>query len=259
MAVRPVPKGYTAVTPTLTFPGARRFLEFAKKVFGAKVEGVMDGPSGEVSHAELTIDGAKIMVGEPMGPHGPRPGSLYLYVRDADATYRKAVAAGAKPVMPLADQFWGDRGGCVEDEFGNVWWICTRTEDLSPKEIGRRAEAFFASQAGGSGPEATSVKKPAKSEKSKVVAKGGARGKVAKKIEPPSVAARRRNAPLESAIPTAGRVIQAEAKTMENPGHMGVGGTAPPAPPPVWREELRPAGVPEAAQIPAPTPRRRRR
>jgi hypothetical protein len=68
---------------------------------------------------------------------------LWLYVEDSDTLFKSAVSAGAKVQMPMADQFWGDRGGAVEDPAGYTWWIATRKEDLTPAEIQQRAAEFF--------------------------------------------------------------------------------------------------------------------
>jgi uncharacterized glyoxalase superfamily protein PhnB len=74
------------------------------------------------------------------------PTAIYLYVNDADATYKRALRAGATSVMEPADQFWGDRHGGVKDPAGNYWWIATRIEEVPPAELKKRAEDFFAKQ-----------------------------------------------------------------------------------------------------------------
>jgi uncharacterized glyoxalase superfamily protein PhnB len=88
-------------------------------------------------------------MGEPMGEHGPMPSTIYLYVNDTDATYKRALRAGATSTMEPADQFWGDRGAGVKDLAGNHWWIATRKEDVSPEELAQRAEAFMKQHCGG--------------------------------------------------------------------------------------------------------------
>jgi PhnB protein len=83
-----------------------------------------------------------------MGAKGPKdfggsPASLWLYVTDCDALFNRAVSAGAEVRMPLADQFWGDRGGAIADPAGYTWWISTRKEDLTREELNQRAADFF--------------------------------------------------------------------------------------------------------------------
>ena len=94
-------------------------------------------------HAEVKIGDSIIMMGEPTAECKPMPAMIHLYVPDADATYRRALAAGAKSVREPADQFYGNRSGGVEDACGNQWWMATRKEEVSPEEMGRRAEAVM--------------------------------------------------------------------------------------------------------------------
>jgi uncharacterized glyoxalase superfamily protein PhnB len=148
----PIPKGYHTITPALVIRGAADAIEFYKKAFGAKQRGgAMSGPDGKVMHAEIQIGDAVIMVADEfpaMGSKSPQSlggtgSSLLIYTRDCDALFARATAAGAKVTMPLADQFWGDRYGRVEDPFGHQWEIATHKEDLTPKEMRKRAEAMF--------------------------------------------------------------------------------------------------------------------
>ncbi len=139
--VRPIPDGYTAVTPYLVVDDAAKLVEFVKNAFGAKVLERMEGPGGLVMHAEVEIGGARVMMGDARGGRwGAIPGMVYLYVPDCDATFRRAIAAGATPLMEPATQFYGDRNGGVKDPFGNFWWIGTHVEDVPPAELRRRAE-----------------------------------------------------------------------------------------------------------------------
>ena len=148
MAVKPIPDGYQAVTPYLVIQGASGAIEYYKKVFGATERMRMDAPSGMIGHAELTIGGSTIMLADEfpqMGFRGPKtiggsPVSLMLYVPNVDEVFKRAVDAGAKPLRPVADQFYGDRLGTLEDPFGHVWSIGTHVEDVSPEEIRRRSE-----------------------------------------------------------------------------------------------------------------------
>jgi len=103
-------------------------------------------------HAELRIGDSAIMLGNEMPGHGGLgPTSLsgtsvsfFVYTDNVDAAWKRAVDAGGKPVMPLTDQFWGDRSGCLQDPFGHQWWLSQHRQDLTPEEIRKNAEAFFA-------------------------------------------------------------------------------------------------------------------
>jgi PhnB protein len=150
-AVRPVPEGYHSVTPYLCVKGANQAIEFYKKAFGATEVTRLQQPDGSIAHAEIQIGDSRIMLTEDApqmqfrSPDalGGSPVLLHLYVEDADATYARAVAAGAQPVRPVQDQFYGDRGGGVKDPFGHSWFLSTHKEDLSEEEITRRAAAVM--------------------------------------------------------------------------------------------------------------------
>jgi PhnB protein len=145
-AVKPIPEGYHSLTPYLICDGAAKAIEFYKKAFGAKETLRMPSPGGKIGHAEIKIGDSMLMLADEhpeMDARGPRtiggsPASLVLYVKDVDAVYARAVAAGAKEKRPVADQFYGDRAGTVEDPFGHTWHIHTHTEDLTSEEIARR-------------------------------------------------------------------------------------------------------------------------
>jgi len=153
-AAKPVPDGYHTITPQLTLDHAAQTIEWYKKALGAEEISRSVGPDGKIMHAELRIGDSRFMVNDVMtGYKGPRayggsPTTLWLYVADSDALYKRAVDAGAKVQMPVTDQFWGDRGGCFADPEGYSWWISTRKEDLSADEMRRRAEDFFKQMAG---------------------------------------------------------------------------------------------------------------
>jgi PhnB protein len=146
--VKPIPEGYHSVTPYLVLNDAAGAIEFYKTAFGASEVMRMEAPGGRVGHAEIAIGDSKVMLADEfpdMGARGPRafggsPVSLHVYVEDVDATTRKALAAGAKEVRPVKNQFYGDRLGTVEDPFGHVWHISTHVEDVPPDELRRRAE-----------------------------------------------------------------------------------------------------------------------
>jgi PhnB protein len=142
MAVKPIPEGYHSVTPYLAVEGADKLIDFVRNAFDAvDVHECMKRPDGTIQHAEVRIGDSIVMLGEANGQWKPRPSTLYLYVPDADATYRRALQAGATSLMEPATQFYGDRSAGIQDPTGNFWWIATHVEDVSPEEMKRRAEA----------------------------------------------------------------------------------------------------------------------
>jgi uncharacterized glyoxalase superfamily protein PhnB len=144
MTVKPIPEGFHTVTPYLTVRGATKMIEFLKKAFGAQtVFEPMKRPDGAIMHAELKIGDSRVMIGEASEQCQPTQAQLYVYVADADTTYQRAIAAGAASSMAPADMFYGDRSGSVKDPSGNTWFIATHKEDVAPKELAKRAEAFF--------------------------------------------------------------------------------------------------------------------
>jgi PhnB protein len=148
-AAKTVPDGYHTITPQLTLDNAAQTIEWYKKALGADELSRSVGPDGKVMHAELRVGDSRFMVNDVMpGYKGPQafggsPASLWVYVNDSDALFNRAVGAGAKEQMPIADQFWGDRAGAFADPAGYTWWIATRKEDLTPAEMKQRAEEFF--------------------------------------------------------------------------------------------------------------------
>ena len=147
-AARPVPPGFHTMTPQLTLDNAAQTIEWYKKALGMQEISRSLGPDGKVMHAELRIGDSPFYVNDLMRGKGPKeyggsPASFWLYVDDSDALFKRAVDAGATVQMPLEDQFWGDRAGCVSDPNGYSWWIATRKEDLTQQELHQRAENFF--------------------------------------------------------------------------------------------------------------------
>ena len=146
------PDNVGTVTPYLTIKGAAKAIEFYKKAFNAKEGMRMETPDGQIGHADLRIGDSTIYVcDEMMGAKSPTtiggsPVTLHVYVQDCDATFKQAVAAGAKVKMPVADQFWGDRYGQVEDPFGHQWGISTQKEELTREEVDQRARAAMQQQ-----------------------------------------------------------------------------------------------------------------
>jgi uncharacterized glyoxalase superfamily protein PhnB len=138
-SVRAIPEGYHTVTNYLTVEGVGRLLDFLKRGLGAEQRGpIHHGPDGRIMHAEVKIGDTIIMMGEPMGHGQARPSTLYLYVEDVDAVYRRAVDAGGKSKSEPKDMFYGDRSGAIEDPSGNAWFIGTHIEDVSEEEMQRR-------------------------------------------------------------------------------------------------------------------------
>jgi len=150
--IKPIPKGYHAVTPYLSVQGAAGAIAFYKKVFGAKEIMRMLGPGGTIGHAEIQVGDSRIMLADEfpeMNFRSPRsvggtPVNIHLYVPDVDKVAKKAVAAGAKSLRPVADQFYGDRSGALEDPFGHVWHVATHIKDIPMKELKKRAAAMAA-------------------------------------------------------------------------------------------------------------------
>ncbi len=144
MTVQPIPDGYHTVTPYLTVDGADTLLAFVKQAFGAEETVMMPSHDGTIGHAEVTIGDSVVMMGEAAGSDQgvAMPASIFLYVADADATYRRAIDAGGISLREPTDQFYGDRMAGVRDPVGNQWWIATHIEDVPPEEMARRVEAL---------------------------------------------------------------------------------------------------------------------
>lgn len=139
--VKPIPDGYHTVTPYLLAADVRPLLDFLQRGLGAVEVEKMTAPDGSIRHAEVRIGDSMVMLGAAGGDYPPMPCMLYLYVEDVDALYQRALDAGATPVQPPADQFYGDRSGGVRDAAGNQWWMATHVEDVPPDELARRAAA----------------------------------------------------------------------------------------------------------------------
>jgi PhnB protein len=155
MATKPIPDGYHTATPYLIVNGAAEAIEFYKRAFGASELLRMTDPQGRIGHAEIRVGDSVIMLADEhpdMGYRGPRSMggssvSILLYVDDVDTIFDRALSAGATVQRPIANQFYGDRSGKLEDPFGHVWSIATHVEDVPPEEMRRRAEAAMRSSA----------------------------------------------------------------------------------------------------------------
>lgn len=142
MGVQAKPDHYHSVTPYLAVEGAARLIDFLKTAFDAADTKIcMKRPDGTIHHAELKIGDSIVMLGDAAPPWAPRPSTLYLYVEDTDASYKRALEAGATSLMEPVTQFYGDRNAGIRDPSGNDWWIATHVEDVSPEEVVRRAGA----------------------------------------------------------------------------------------------------------------------
>jgi uncharacterized glyoxalase superfamily protein PhnB len=142
-SVNPIPEGMHTVTPHLICAGAGDAIEFYKNAFDAVELSRMPGPDGKIMHASIQIGDSTLMLNDEnaeWGVFGPKhlkgsPVTIHLYVENADAAFDQAVRAGAKATMPVADMFWGDRYGKIEDPFGHQWSIGTHVRDVTPEEM----------------------------------------------------------------------------------------------------------------------------
>ena len=150
--VKPIPAGHHTVAPYLAIKNALSALEFYKKAFGAIETYKLIVPDGRLGHAEIRLGNSLIMLSDEFPEFGGKapeslggsPVSIHLYVEDVDAFAEKAVAAGARELKPVADQFYGDRSGQLQDPYGHLWWVATHKEDVAPEEMQKRVQALFA-------------------------------------------------------------------------------------------------------------------
>jgi PhnB protein len=146
-SVKPIPEDYHTVTPYLVVEGADKLIDFMKQAFGAKETERMSMPAGSIGHAEVRIGDSVIMMGDAReNMWKAMPTSIYLYVEDCDAVYKRALEAGATTLMEPKDQFYGDRSGGVRDPVGNYWFIATHKEDLTKQELDKRAQDYIKQQ-----------------------------------------------------------------------------------------------------------------
>ncbi|MEE3504716.1 VOC family protein [Pseudomonas sp. 10C3] len=151
MSVKAIPEGFHSLTVYMGVKDAAKAIEFYKKAFGATENFHLNNPDGKVGHADIQIGDSRLMLADPCDQGGfnsadpmSKPSfGMYLYVPDVDTQFTRAVDAGATVVSEVKDQFYGDRSGAVRDPFGHLWFIATHKEDLTPEQIGRRAEVAF--------------------------------------------------------------------------------------------------------------------
>jgi uncharacterized glyoxalase superfamily protein PhnB len=149
--VSPIPPGFHSLTTHLTVEGAARYIDFLTRAFGAVELTRSPGPGGKLMHASVRIGDSVLMFaddfgaqfGQPPLAQGRMPFHLHLYVPNVDTTWVQAVTAGCEIVMPIADQFWGDRYGHLRDPFGVTWAVATRKEELTPEEMQERGRKLF--------------------------------------------------------------------------------------------------------------------
>ena len=141
--IKPIPDGYTAVTPYLIAEDATGLIDFLTKAFRGVERVRFPMPGGAIGHAEVVIDGVVIMLSSAMPPDFPATQSaIHHYVEDVDKVYTQAMEAGATSGSASEDQFYGDRMARITDTAGNIWFIVTHIEDVSPEEMMRRMESM---------------------------------------------------------------------------------------------------------------------
>jgi len=149
---KPIPDGYHTITPHLIVADGVKAIEFYKKAFGAKEDARLLAPDNKtLMHAQLQIGDSKVMLAGEFPPmclspksHGGTSVTIHLYVENADAAFDRAVKAGCTAKMPMADMFWGDRYGIVEDPFGHQWSVATHKKDLTMEQIAENAKGACA-------------------------------------------------------------------------------------------------------------------
>jgi len=155
ISARPIPEGFHTVTPSLVVRNAAEAIEFYKRALGAQELMRMASPDGKIAHAELKIGDSIIFLLDEfpnMGSKSPQTlgsntGNLYVYVEDVDTAFQRAIDAGGRATMPVADMFWGDRYGMFVDPYGHSWGLSTHKEDLTEQETEERAKDFYAQMA----------------------------------------------------------------------------------------------------------------
>jgi uncharacterized glyoxalase superfamily protein PhnB len=148
--VKPVPEGMHTVTPNLTIRNCAKAIDFYKRALGAQEVSRMTAPDGKsIWHAELRIGDSVVFMNDEMPgmrsaptPEAPVPVTMWLYVPDCDAAFKKAMQAGGKETMKPADMFWGDRCAGIADPFGYLWSFATHTKDMTVEEMKRAGEDF---------------------------------------------------------------------------------------------------------------------
>jgi PhnB protein len=152
MSIKSIPDGYHTLTPYLIVQDASDAIEFYKKALGATEKVRHATEDGRIMHAEIRIGDSPVMLADEspqMNAKGPKayggsPVSFFLYVEDVDASFARAIDAGATVIRPVADQDYGDRMGGLKDPFGHSWWLASHVEDVSPEELKARFDVHRA-------------------------------------------------------------------------------------------------------------------
>jgi len=142
MTVNPIREGFHTVTPYLLVKEVVRLLSFLPAAFDAEVVTRETRPDGTIMHAEVRVGDSMVMMGEASDDFKPMPSSIYLYVTDCDAVYAQALQAGGASIFPVMNLPSGERYGGVRDPCGNIWWVATHVEDLTPEEQAKRWREF---------------------------------------------------------------------------------------------------------------------
>jgi PhnB protein len=142
--VKAIPDGYNTVTPYLVVKSPETLIAFAKEVFDATEHDINKTPDGKITHAEIQVGDSKIMIGRECEKNKGMSSMLYIYVKNVDAVYSKALKVGAEKIEPVKDQFYGDRSGGVQDSNGIKWYIATHVEDVSKEEMSKRMQVVMA-------------------------------------------------------------------------------------------------------------------
>jgi uncharacterized glyoxalase superfamily protein PhnB len=140
MTVKPVPEGYYTVTPWIISRDTAQLIDYVKEAFEAEEIARVVGEDGSIGHAEVRIGDSVVMMFDAKPDWPPTPAFLRLYVTDADAVHRHAIAAGGTSVTDVTHLYFGDRVGRVRDPLGNLWWIQTRVEDVGQEEMEQRLD-----------------------------------------------------------------------------------------------------------------------
>jgi PhnB protein len=154
MAKSHIYPGASSLNPYINIKGCSDAIVFYKKAFGAIEKLRMLMPDGKIAHAELEIEGSLLMMADENPDWGTKspatlggnPVTLGLYVPDVDHSFQKAIDAGATVIMPVKDEFYGDRTGQIIDPFGYKWMIATHKEYVAPEEMQSRMNKMFAGE-----------------------------------------------------------------------------------------------------------------
>ena len=140
--VKPIPDGYTPITPYLIVEDAAGLIDFLVSAFGAVERFRIPMPEGGIGHAEVEIGGAALMLSDSNPEFPPTRASIHVYVTEVDAVHAQAVKAGAISVEGPSDMFYGDRLARIIDPYNNHWSIATHIEDVDPDELTQRLAAM---------------------------------------------------------------------------------------------------------------------